>query len=152
MLVIFVPITCANVIFKIVTKTITNTLKMILPSIVGETQSAFVPNRLINYNALISFEHFNFMKHEEKGRHGFMGLKLDMSKAYDMVKWAFLKHTFISMGFPISWVSLIMRCVNTMSFVLRVNGNPHRKFSPYRGLRQGDLLSPYLFILCVEAL
>ena len=69
--------------------TIANRLKNILPSPVGENQSVFVPNRLIIDNALIAFECFHYMKNKDKGRKGFIGLKLDMSKPYDRVEWCF---------------------------------------------------------------
>lgn len=72
--------------FKIVTKTIANRLKRVLPNTVEECQSAFVPNRIITNNALIAFECFHYMKNKDKVRKGFLGLKLDMSKAHDMIK------------------------------------------------------------------
>lgn len=83
----------------------------------GENQSAFVPNRMITDNALITFECFHNMDSKKNGRKGFMGLKLDMSKAYNRVEWGFLEHVLRSMGFPENWISLIMKCVNIVSFL-----------------------------------
>lgn len=82
-------ISFCNVVSKLVNKTIANRLKNILPSPMGENQSVFVPNRLIIDNALIAFECFHYMKNKDKGRKGFIGLKLDMSKPYDRVEWCF---------------------------------------------------------------
>ena len=82
----FRPINLCNVIYKIISKVITNRLKPLLNSIVLEAQSAFIANRLIIDNILIAFESLHYMKTQSSGREGFMALQLDMSKAYDRVE------------------------------------------------------------------
>jgi hypothetical protein len=83
---------------------------------------------------------------------GFMGFKLDLSKAYDQVEWSFLEATMLKMGFDVKWVQLVMTCVTSMQYSVLVNGTPGKPFIPSWGIRQGDPISPYLFLLCVEVL
>ena len=145
-------ISLCNVAYKIASKTIANRLKQVLPQLVCENQSAFVAERLITNNVLVAFETMFHISQKRKGLVGEMALKLDMSKAYDKVEWTYLKRIMQKMGFEEKWVTLVMQCLSTVTYAIKINGVPKGHIIPSRGLCQGDPLSPYLFLLCAEGL
>ena len=146
------PISLCNVLYKIFSKVLANRLKNILPNIIFEEQSAFTKKRLISDNILVAFETLHSMNVHKSTKSGYMAMKLNMSKAYGRVQWIFLERVIRKVGFNERWINLMMVCVKTVSYSVLVNGEPKGLIRPTRGIRQGDLLSPFLFLLCMEGL
>ena len=138
--------------YKIFCKVLVNRLKNIFSTIITEHQSAFTKNRLIYDNILVAFESLHSMNNMRSGKSWYMAIKLDMSKAYDRMEWGYLENIMRKMGFNERWIGLIMACVKTVSYSILINGQPQGFIQPSRGIRQGDPLSHFLFLLCTEGL
>ncbi|KAJ9535903.1 hypothetical protein OSB04_un000944 [Centaurea solstitialis] len=109
------PIALCSVLYKIIAKVLANRLKTLLPGIVSENQSAFVPGRNISDNVLVAFKVIHHMKRKNYGKDGEVALKLDISKAYDQVSWHYLRAMMQRMGFCPKWIDWVMLCVTTVS-------------------------------------
>lgn len=103
-------------------------------------------------NILMAFETLHYMKHHQKGRLGFMALKLDISKAYDRVECKYLELVMKRMGFANRWVTLMMECISSVSYLILINGETSPVIHPSSGIRQRDPLSLYLFLFSIEGL
>lgn len=147
----FRPISLCNVLFKTITKAMVGRLKGIMSKLIGPAQASFIPGRLSADNIVVVQEAVHSMR-RKKGVKGWMLLKLDLEKAYDRLRWDFLEDTLRAAGLSDSWVARIMQCVSGPSMSILWNGERTENFKPSRGLRQGDPLSPYLFVLCMERL
>jgi hypothetical protein len=145
----FRPISLVGSLYKILAKLLANRLRQVIGSVISETQSAFVKNRQILNGILIANE---VVDEARKNRKELMMFKVDFEKAYDSVDWGYLDLVMGKMCFPTLWQKWIKECVSTAKASVLVNGSPTEEFSLGRGLRQGDPLSPFLFLLAVEGL
>lgn len=145
------PISLSNVAYKIISKILAERLKSYLNGAISENQTAFIPGRLITDNVLIAHELMHSL-HTKKLKTKFMAFKLDISKAFDKVEWNFIVQIMRRMGFCNTWCQWIHKCLSTVSYSILINGEPTDIIRPQRGIRQGDPLSPYLYILCTEGL
>ena len=103
-----------------------------MPQLISEHQSVFLSDRLISDNILVAFETLHHMRNHNKGKAGFMALKLDMSKAYDRVEWSYMEQVLVKMGFHDRWVHLMMLCITNASYYILINGEPHGNITPTR--------------------
>lgn len=133
------------------TKIIVKRMQTLLPNIISPLQTAFVPSRLGLDNMIIAQEIIHTVI-GNRGQMGYMAIKIDLEKAYDRLQWHFVRDMLHLYKFPKSLTKLILSCVSSSSISILLNGGKLESFLPSRGIKQGDPLSPYLFIICMEIL
>uniref|UniRef100_A0A2N9EFE1 Reverse transcriptase domain-containing protein n=1 Tax=Fagus sylvatica TaxID=28930 RepID=A0A2N9EFE1_FAGSY len=147
----FRPIGLCNTLYKTITKILVLKLKPFLSDLIHPLQASFIPGRKASDNVIMVQEIIHSMS-LSRSKIGYMAIKIDLEKAYDRLEWSFIRLTLQFYKFPSDWIDLIMSCVSSTTLSVLVNGERLTEFAPSRGIRQGDPLSPYLFIMCMEYL
>ncbi|GLT29230.1 hypothetical protein SLA2020_041090 [Shorea laevis] len=147
----FRPICLLNVAYKVLSKVLVNRLRPYLQHLIGPFQNSFLKGRCTTDNIILSQEAAHSMR-RMKGRKGAMIFKIDFHKAFDSVDWTFLQLVLQDFNIPTPLIRLIMFSVSSLQLSVLWNGEQLPPFNPQRGLQQGDPLSPYLFIMCMEKL
>ena len=137
--------------YKIVSKVIVSRIRPLLDQLISLCQAAFVPGRRGVDNAIVVQEIIHTMG-KAKGNVGYMAFKIDLEKAYDKLEWSFIKSILSRFNFSENLIELMMSCISSVSTSILFNGGSLDSFLPTRGIRQGDPLSPYIFILYIELL
>ncbi|XP_074270876.1 uncharacterized protein LOC141594786 [Silene latifolia] len=146
----FRPISCCSTIYKTVSKILTNRLKDIMVYLVGPEQAAFVKDRNLFENVMLTQ---SLVKgYTRKHITPRCMLKVDISKAFDTLQWKFIQDMLTGLNFPPRFVSWVMGCITGSWFTFKVNGSNHGFFKGKSGVRQSDPLSPFLFVLSMEIL
>ncbi|KAM0008293.1 putative RNA-directed DNA polymerase [Helianthus debilis subsp. tardiflorus] len=145
----FRPINLVGVISNVISKVIANRMRKLLDGVTSDSQSAFLFGRYILDGPLIINELITWIKKVKKRDFFF---KMDFEKAYDNVRWTFVVNILRQMGFLISWCKWIMGILKSARSSILVNGAPTFQFRCEKGMRQGDPLSPFLFLVVMEAL
>lgn len=117
------PIALCKVLYKILAKVLANRLKPILPEVISKNQSALVHGRSITDNVLVAFEMIHHMRLKNRGSEGEVALKIDISKAYDRVRWKYLRHRMQMMNFLEKWTNWMLLCIKTVLYHVCLNGS-----------------------------
>lgn len=124
------PLALCTVYYKIISKILTMRLQPVLQELISENQSAFVPNRAISDNVLITHEVLHYLKNSGAKKRCFMAVKTDMSKAYDRLEWEFIRLVLERLGFHHKWTSWIMQCISTVTYSFLLNGAAQGSVTP----------------------
>jgi hypothetical protein len=135
--------------YKILTKLLANRLRLVIGSLISDTQSTFVKNRQILDEIWIAN---GVVDEARKMKKELLMFKVNFEKGYDFVDWGYLDDVMRKMMFPTLWRKGFKDCISMATTSVLVNGSPTKEFPLERGLRQGDHLSPFLFLLAVEGM
>ncbi|KAF7803052.1 reverse transcriptase [Senna tora] len=145
------PIGLCSSHYKILAKILANRLKPFLPNLISPFQGAFQKEKHTS-DLFISAHEIMHSMNKSQSKNGWLILKIDLHKAFDTISWSFINSMLSRFNFPSAFINLISSCISSVDYTLLFNGKLSNNFSPKRGIRQGDPLSPYIFILAMEYL
>lgn len=144
------PISCCNLVYKLISKIIANRLKPILSECVSPNQAAFLKGLSLGENVLLATELIKDYNKSSCLKSAM--LKVDIRKAFDTVCWDFVIKVLEAQHFPPMFIAWITECISYPRFSVAINGELAGFFAGKKGLRQGDSISPYLLIMLMEVL